>query len=405
MATSKPNLQYRLASFAREYPDNTPVWYYPIAGDESTKRATWVRGEPWSVGDGEIIVKVKDATAGVSIEHLRPRELDARSALAGEAVTYRKHEIDVPADLYAGTAELVRDFAGALAEKLFAAQQKRAAADGWMQDDWQEDCQRALLAHLLKGDPLDVAAYAAFCWHHSWSTKPASMGEVSDGYHTFNELYAHRVRLFSCLMHAHRNRAWWSDHHADGTVWDGWVIAGITTPAGDVTYHLPVTEVPELPEDTHRLRGKEWDGHTAADVLKRLPSLNFGRTDGTAMIEPMEEVELVIYGYAASVAGPRGTNHWDGSIERPLITSHADYISLRKEIARDGNVAHHDAIQVHHLTPIGYTQAEPIPANNADLIRQLQQLGEDFGCPGGMNRIEWLRQRLTVAIAVEGGEA
>ncbi|WP_436351294.1 hypothetical protein [Escherichia coli] len=39
------------------------------------------------------------------------------------------------------------------------------------------------------------------------------MGEVSDGYHTFNELYAHRVRLFSSLMHAYAELSWWSRKH------------------------------------------------------------------------------------------------------------------------------------------------------------------------------------------------
>jgi len=99
------------------------------------------------------------------------------------------------------------------------------------------------------------------------------MGEVSDGYHTFNELYAHRVRLFSTLMCAFPDEAWWSHQHHDGSKWDGWIIAGIDTPAGPVTYHLPVSEVPMLPEGTELERGKKWDGHTAADVLERLKSL------------------------------------------------------------------------------------------------------------------------------------
>jgi len=100
------------------------------------------------------------------------------------------------------------------------------------------------------------------------------MGEVSDGYHTFNELYAHRVRLFSTLMRASNPEdVWWSNLHHDGSQWNGWIIAGIDTPTGPVTYHLPVTEMPFLPEGTERERGKEWDGHTAADVLERLKTL------------------------------------------------------------------------------------------------------------------------------------
>lgn len=99
------------------------------------------------------------------------------------------------------------------------------------------------------------------------------MGEVSDGYHTFNELYAHRVRLFSSLMHAYPGLAWWSRKHSDGEEWEGWVIAGISTPEGEITYHLPVEEIEFLPEGTELEFGKEWDGHEASDVLDRLLSL------------------------------------------------------------------------------------------------------------------------------------
>ncbi|MEB6533274.1 hypothetical protein MXM51_01750 [Pantoea stewartii] len=99
------------------------------------------------------------------------------------------------------------------------------------------------------------------------------MGEVSDGYHTFNELYAHRVRLFGSLMHAYATLAWWSRKHSDREEWEGWVIAGITTPEGEITYHLPVEEIDYLPEGTEIEIGKEWDGHTANDMLDRLLSL------------------------------------------------------------------------------------------------------------------------------------
>lgn len=99
------------------------------------------------------------------------------------------------------------------------------------------------------------------------------MGEVSDGYHTFNELYAHRVRLFGSLMHAYAGFAWWSRKHSDGEELEGWVIAGITTPEGEVTYHLPAEEIEYLPEGKEIELGKEWDGHTSSDVLDRLLSL------------------------------------------------------------------------------------------------------------------------------------
>ncbi|MGD2592553.1 hypothetical protein ACP8YN_01405 [Escherichia coli] len=74
-------------------------------------------------------------------------------------------------------------------------------------------------------------------------------------------------------MHAYAELSWWSRKHSDGEEWDGWIIAGITTPEGEITYHLPVEEIEFLPEGTELEFGKEWDGHEANDVLGRLLSL------------------------------------------------------------------------------------------------------------------------------------
>ncbi|WP_313824038.1 hypothetical protein [Leclercia sp.] len=111
-------------------------------------------------------------------------------------------------------------------------------------------------------------------WESSFNLPEGfSTGQISDGYHTFEELYAHRVRLFSALMNVCALQAWWSRAHHDGSVWEGWILAGIDTPAGTVTYHLPESEIPFLPGHTELPVGKEWDGHTADDVLERLKSL------------------------------------------------------------------------------------------------------------------------------------
>lgn len=93
--------------------------------------------------------------------------------------------------------------------------------------------------------------------------------QVSDGYHTFGELYAHRCILFAALCRAHEALAWKSLTHSDGSSFDGWFIAGLRLPTGDITYHLPLKMW-----DTLRIpvlkSAPEWDGHTSADVVKRL---------------------------------------------------------------------------------------------------------------------------------------
>jgi len=78
--------------------------------------------------------------------------------------------ISLPNGLNDDTANLVARFATALAEKLRKAEQKYGYDDGWMDEDWMRECADQLVEHVAKGDPLDVAAYAAFMWHHKWKT-------------------------------------------------------------------------------------------------------------------------------------------------------------------------------------------------------------------------------------------
>lgn len=74
--------------------------------------------------------------------------------------------------LHPMTVDLVDRFAAALKAKLAKAEAKYGYAIGWADGDWQDKCQRDLAEHVIKGDPLDVAAFAAFCWHHGWTTRP-----------------------------------------------------------------------------------------------------------------------------------------------------------------------------------------------------------------------------------------
>ena len=75
----------------------------------------------------------------------------------------------------------VLHFAEALMSKLRAAEAKRGWNGAWMRDDWRADLQAHLLAHVAKGDPLDVAAYCLFAWHHGWPTaEPAGDGVAGD---------------------------------------------------------------------------------------------------------------------------------------------------------------------------------------------------------------------------------
>lgn len=100
-------------------------------------------------------------------------------------------------------------------------------------------------------------------------------GDVSDGYHTFDELYAHRHALFAALCRTLSHRAWRAKAHHDGEAFEGYFIAGIDLALGGadktVTYHLPLSDWDLLDAvDTTLDRAPEWDGHTPSDVVDRL---------------------------------------------------------------------------------------------------------------------------------------
>ena len=94
-------------------------------------------------------------------------------------------------------------------------------------------------------------------------------GGVSDGYHTFDDLYGHRCALFAALATHNPELSWKSRRHYDGSTYPGWFIAGMRLPPGPITYHLPdhLWDRVRVPEQE---LGYKWDGHTADDVIQRL---------------------------------------------------------------------------------------------------------------------------------------
>jgi hypothetical protein len=95
-------------------------------------------------------------------------------------------------------------------------------------------------------------------------------GKISDGYHTFDELYDHRCHLFIALMRSNPAISWRSKVHDDGSMYPEWFIAGMRLPTGQISYHLPQWMWPMLNGIESIEPAPKWDGHTAADVVKRL---------------------------------------------------------------------------------------------------------------------------------------
>lgn len=136
---------------------------------------------------------------------------------------------------------------------------------------------------LFQGEPfhyiIDKAAHTALVVLKEKAEREANPGKISDGYHTFDELYHHRAMLFSVICNDRPNMAWKSKQHHDGTMYNGMFIVGVETPDGQATYHYDIEpywdrfNVKELP------LAPEWDGHTPSQAIERISSLSSQNTE------------------------------------------------------------------------------------------------------------------------------
>ena len=103
-----------------------------------------------------------------------------------------------------------------------------------------------------------------------------NIGELSDGYHTFNSLYEQRMYLFATIVNQNKDKAWKSYKHEDGELCfgGGWFIVGVDTPNGSYTYHYE-NKYYDLFECEELECGKHWDGHTDKDVDRVLSLANY----------------------------------------------------------------------------------------------------------------------------------
>jgi hypothetical protein len=110
--------------------------------------------------------------------------------------------------------------------------------------------------------------------------------DVSDGYHTFDELYQHRHALFIALCKIYDNyitplqtrvKCWKSKLHHDGSMFEGQFILGMTIteftgPMKEISYHLPLNLWTKI--NVIQLKNAPpYSGYTSDDVVRRLLEL------------------------------------------------------------------------------------------------------------------------------------
>lgn len=137
--------------------------------------------------------------------------------------------------------------------------------------------------------------YAEALYKAGYRKLPENIGEFSDGYHTFNELYHHRAILFSVICNMFPEKAWKSKLHDTGDMFDGMFIVGIETEQGQATYHYDIEPYWDMFKVKELEKAPKWDGHTPSDAIQRIG--NIKQSEGEWLVsawdnEKQEYIEI-----------------------------------------------------------------------------------------------------------------
>ena len=106
----------------------------------------------------------------------------------------------------------------------------------------------------------------------SLQQEQTDMGDVSDGYHTFNELYYYRMLYNAAFFNllpkewVHKSKR---HHTGEECFGGGWFIVMANLPTGQISnhYELKDWDLFQIPEKEF---ADEWDGHTPQEAAERL---------------------------------------------------------------------------------------------------------------------------------------
>lgn len=143
----------------------------------------------------------------------------------------------------------------------------------------------------------------------------ADVEKISDGYHTFADLYEQRLILSAALAKNNPN-AWKSKRHEDGSVpfGGGWFIIGFDTDEGCYTYHYELKDW-DLFQCKELDKGKPWDGHTSKDVrrLLSIPAADVAPVRHGRWIDAYPDIEpnpMFMYGICSECGFEQGISKY-----------------------------------------------------------------------------------------------
>lgn len=172
---------------------------------------------------------------------------------------FRKRPVEVEAVQYLNSAD-IHEFCG---DKV-----REPVGETYLEIDTLEGVMRANLGdYIIKGVEGEFYPCKPDIFEKTYIT--GSMGQVSDGYHTFDELYYHRMILFATICNQNYDIAWKSWKHHDGTMYDDYFIVGVETSKGQYSYHYH-KDYWDIFKCCEHITAPEWDGHQPSDIDRLL---------------------------------------------------------------------------------------------------------------------------------------
>lgn len=99
-----------------------------------------------------------------------------------------------------------------------------------------------------------------------------STKDISDKWHTYGDLYYHRMILTYVILKSYPSLSWKSKQHYDGTMFDDSFIVGINTPKGQYSYHYNL-EYWDLFDIRELDKAPIYDGHKPEDITRLISLL------------------------------------------------------------------------------------------------------------------------------------
>lgn len=129
---------------------------------------------------------------------------------------------------------------------------------------------------MLKENPPKFLSFADVIDKIEEVKNNTDVGEISDGYHTFNELYEYRKIYNAALFNEWAaNHKYWihkSYKHYDGELCfgGGWFIVVAILPGGQISNHYKAEDWDLFKCKSVEKALFEYDGHTSKDVIERI---------------------------------------------------------------------------------------------------------------------------------------